>query len=49
MKQASDRGRFCFEYAGVLYKSLSACVKAITGANWNGKLFFGLTTRRTGA
>ena len=36
-----------FEWQGVLYKSLSACAKAITGAAWNGKLFFGLTTRRS--
>ena len=36
-----------FEWNGVLYGSLSACAKAITGAAWNGKLFFGLTTRRS--
>ncbi len=36
-----------FEYGGAIYKSLSAVAKAITGAAWNGKLFFGLTTRRS--
>ena len=35
-----------FEWDGTLYRSLSAVAKAITGANWNGRLFFGLTTRR---
>ncbi len=35
-----------FEWDGALYKSLSAVARAVTGANWNGKLFFGLTTRR---
>lgn len=34
-----------YEWNGVLYKSLSAVAKAITGAAWNGRLFFGLTTR----
>ena len=36
-----------FEWQGTLYRSLSAVAKAITGAAWNGKLFFGLTTRRS--
>src|SRR5262249_18707317 len=27
-----------FEWDGVIYKSLSAVAKAITGANWNGRL-----------
>jgi hypothetical protein len=36
-----------FEWNGVLYKSLSACAKAVTGAAWNGRLFFGLTNRRS--
>jgi hypothetical protein len=36
-----------FEWSGVVYRSLSACAKAITGAAWNGKLFFGLTSRRS--
>jgi hypothetical protein len=38
-----------YAWNGALYKSLSAVAKAITGANWNGKLFFGLVSRRTGA
>lgn len=38
-----------FEWNGVLYKSLSAVAKAITGTGWNGRLFFGLTQRRAGA
>jgi len=35
-----------YEHAGVVHRSLSAAVKAITGSHWNGKLFFGLTQRR---
>lgn len=35
-----------FEFEGVIYGSLSAAVRAITGAHWNGKLFFGLTERK---
>ena len=35
-----------FEWDGTLYRSLSAVAKAITGANWNGRLFFNLTKRR---
>jgi hypothetical protein len=35
-----------FEWNGVVYKSLSAVAHAVTGAHWNGKLFFGLTTRK---
>ena len=35
-----------FEYDGVVYKSLSAVAKAVTGSHWNGRLFFGLTQRR---
>ena len=31
-----------FEYEGARYNSLSAVAKAITGAHWNGRLFFGL-------
>lgn len=34
-----------FEWNGALYKSLSAIARAITGTNWNGRLFFGLTKR----
>jgi hypothetical protein len=36
-----------FLWSGVTYKSLSAVARAITGAAWNGRLFFGLTTRRS--
>lgn len=36
-----------FVWKGVTYTSLSACAKAITGAAWNGRLFFGLTTRKS--
>ena len=38
-----------FEWCGTIYSSLSAVAKAITGASWNGRLFFGLTQRRNGA
>jgi len=31
-----------FEYNSKLYKTLSAIAKEITGAHWNGYLFFGL-------
>ncbi len=31
-----------FEYEGQRYTSLSAVAKAVTGAHWNGHLFFGL-------
>jgi hypothetical protein len=34
-----------FEFGGKRYASLSAIAKAITGTNWNGLLFFGLTKR----
>lgn len=30
-----------FEYEGAHYKSLSAVAKAVTGAHWNGRAFFG--------
>lgn len=36
-----------FEYNGQHWKTLSAVAKAITGAHWNGPLFFGLTARKT--
>jgi hypothetical protein len=39
-----------FEYAGVMYPSLTKVAKRITGANWSGPRFFGLVragTRRT--
>ena len=31
-----------FEYSGKIYKSLTAIAKEITGAHWNGYLFFDL-------
>ncbi|MFM5953725.1 MAG: DUF2924 domain-containing protein [Novosphingobium sp.] len=34
-----------FEYDGRHWKTLTAVAKAITGAHWNGPLFFGLTRR----
>ena len=34
------------EWEGKQYGSLSAVAKAITGTNWNGLLFFGLTKRK---
>ena len=35
-----------FELDGVIYRSLSAAAKALTGAHWNGRLFWGLAPRR---
>lgn len=35
-----------YELRGRLYRSLSAAAKAITGAHWNGRAFFGLGPRR---
>ena len=35
-----------FDWNGARYGSLSAVAKAITGASWNGRLFFGLVDRR---
>ena len=34
-----------FEWEGRAFKSLSAVAKAITGSDWNGRLFFGLSRR----
>ena len=31
-----------FEYDGIIYRSLSAVARVVTGAHWNGYLFFGL-------
>ncbi len=31
-----------FDYEGTVYRSLSAVAHAVTGAHWNGYLFFGL-------
>ena len=35
-----------FEFEGVVYKTLTAAAKAVTGTHWNGRLFFGLTERK---
>jgi hypothetical protein len=35
-----------YEVEGVVYRTLSEAAKAITGAHWNGRLFFGLTERK---
>ena len=35
-----------FELEGVKYASLSAAAFAATGSRWNGRLFWGMTTRR---
>ena len=35
-----------FEWEGRVYQSLSAAARAVTGAKWNGHLFFGLTERK---
>jgi hypothetical protein len=37
-----------FDYEGTIYRSLSAVAHAVTGAHWNGYLFFGLTPPKTG-
>jgi hypothetical protein len=37
-----------FEYQGVRYRSLSAIARAIIGTRWNGPLFWGLRTQRSG-
>jgi len=37
-----------FEYQSRQYGSLSAVARQVTGTNWNGLLFFGLTGRRNG-
>lgn len=34
-----------FEFEGRRYRSLSAIAKAVTGAHWNGMLFFGLISQ----
>ena len=33
----------CFEYKGTMFKSLSAVARCITGCQWSGPVFFGLT------
>ncbi len=35
-----------FEWNGQHFSSLSAVARAVTGAKWNGRLFFNLTTRK---
>ena len=35
-----------YEHDGTIHGSLSALARAVTGQRWNGKLFFGLTTRK---
>lgn len=35
-----------FEFDGKTYRSLSAIAKEVTGAHWNGMLFFGLITQQ---
>jgi hypothetical protein len=35
-----------FEWDGQHFSSLSAVARAVTGAKWNGRLFFGLTERK---
>jgi hypothetical protein len=35
-----------YVWDGVVYRSLTAAVRAITNSNWNPKIFFGLVTRR---
>jgi len=36
------RGKDQFEFAGTVYKSLSAVAKVITNTKWNGRAFFGV-------
>jgi hypothetical protein len=35
-----------YEVDGVVHRTLSAAAQAVTGAHWNGRLFWGLTSRR---
>lgn len=37
-----------FEHGGEVHRSLSAVARAVTGARWNGRLFFGLVERKRG-
>ena len=41
--QVVDQG---YEFERVVFRSLSAVAKAVTGSHWNGRLFFGLTKRK---
>ena len=36
-----------FEFEGRVYRTLSAVAKVVTGAHWNGHLFFGLRGNKT--
>ncbi len=36
-----------FDYEGTIYRSLSAVAQAVTGAHWNGYLFFGIEKPRS--
>ena len=36
-----------FEFEGCVYRTLSAVAKVVTGAHWNGHLFFGLRSNKT--
>lgn len=36
-----------FEYEGAIYRSLSAIAKHVTGAHWNGCLFFGIQSSKS--
>lgn len=36
-----------FEHEGIVHASLSRVAKVVTGSHWNGRLFFGLTSRKT--
>jgi hypothetical protein len=38
-----------YEWQGRPYRSLSAAARAITGTRWNGLVFFGLKSQRSGA
>ncbi len=38
-----------WEYNGVVHRSLSAVARAISQSHWNGRLFWGLTKRRSKA
>jgi len=38
-----------FDYEGTIYRSLSAVAQAVTGAHWNGYLFFGIQAPKTTA
>ncbi len=35
-----------YEFECVVFRSLSAVAKAVTGSHWNGRLFFGITKRK---